>query len=45
MAASGRTVRAYADLLVQVVSRLSEPAMIRTGSVASAGLDGNVPLD
>lgn len=42
MRASGRSPGDYADLLIRVVSRLSEPAMIRSGSAASAGLDGNV---
>jgi beta-lactamase regulating signal transducer with metallopeptidase domain len=40
MAESGCGAGAYADLLVRVVSQLSEPAMLRTGSTASAGLDG-----
>lgn len=45
MTTTGRTAGAYADLLVRVVSRLSEPAMLRSGSVASAGLDGQYSLD
>ena len=44
MAATGHGASAYADLLVRVVSRLAEPAMLRTGSAASAGLDGQTPL-
>jgi beta-lactamase regulating signal transducer with metallopeptidase domain len=44
MAESGHGAGAYADLLVRVVSRLSEPAMLRSGSTASAGLDGQESL-
>jgi beta-lactamase regulating signal transducer with metallopeptidase domain len=44
MAETGHGAGAYADLLVRVVSRLSEPAMLRTGSAASAGLDGQQSL-
>ncbi len=40
MAATGQAADGYADLLLQVVSRLSEPAMLRSGSAAAAGLDG-----
>ena len=40
MADSGHGPGAYADLLVRVISRLSEPAMLRSGSAASASLDG-----
>jgi beta-lactamase regulating signal transducer with metallopeptidase domain len=44
MATTGHGAASYADLLVRVVSRLAEPAMLRTGSAASAGLDGQAPL-
>jgi beta-lactamase regulating signal transducer with metallopeptidase domain len=40
MAATGKAPDDYADLLVRIVGRLSEPAMLRSGSAASAGLDG-----
>ncbi|MBI3839093.1 MAG: M56 family metallopeptidase [Planctomycetia bacterium] len=41
MAATGQAPGGYADLLVRVVGRLSEPPMLRSGSAASAGLDGH----
>ena len=44
MSTTGRGAGAYADLLVRVVSQLAEPAMLRTGSAASAGFDGQSPL-
>lgn len=44
MQTTGQGAGAYADLLVRVVSRLSEPAMLRTGSAASAALDGKSSL-
>ena len=44
MAESGHGAGVRADLLVRVVSRLSEPAMLRTGSTAAAGLDGQEAL-
>src|SRR5262249_53515634 len=44
MSTTGQGAGAYADLLVRVVSRLSEPAMLRTGSAASAALDGKTSL-
>ena len=40
MVTTGKAAGDYADLLVRVVSQLSEPAMFGTGSAASAGLDG-----
>jgi hypothetical protein len=40
MTTTGKAPDDYADLLVQVVGRLSEPAILRSGSAASAGLDG-----
>ncbi|HTU25110.1 MAG TPA: M56 family metallopeptidase, partial [Pirellulales bacterium] len=40
MAATGKAAGDYADLLVRVVSQLSEPAILRSGSAASAGFDG-----
>ncbi|MBI2823647.1 MAG: M56 family metallopeptidase [Planctomycetia bacterium] len=44
MATSGQGPGAYANLLVRVVSRLSEPAMLRAGSAAAARLDGHERL-
>ena len=40
MATTGKAPDDYADLLVHIVGRLSEPAMLRSGSAASAGFDG-----
>lgn len=44
MAATGSTPRAYAELLVQIVTQLAEPAMLRSASVASAGINGREAL-
>ena len=43
MAATGKAPGDYAGLLARIVGRLSEPAMLRSGSAASAGLDGQAP--
>ncbi|MBX3411163.1 MAG: M56 family metallopeptidase [Pirellulales bacterium] len=40
MNTTGKSVSQYAELLVRVVSRLSEPSLLRSSSVASAGLSG-----
>jgi beta-lactamase regulating signal transducer with metallopeptidase domain len=45
MAATGQAADEYADLLVRIVGRLSEPAMLRSGSAASAGLDGHSSIN
>ncbi|HEY2838851.1 MAG TPA: M56 family metallopeptidase [Pirellulales bacterium] len=42
MSATGQGPAAYADLLVRIISRLSEPAMLRG---ASAGLDGQSSME
>ncbi|MBL9124912.1 MAG: hypothetical protein JNG90_14850, partial [Planctomycetaceae bacterium] len=41
MAATGSTPRAYAELLVQIVTQLAEPPTLRS---ASAGIDGGAAL-
>lgn len=41
MSATGQAASGYADLLVRVVGRLSEPAMLHAGSATAAGLDGH----
>lgn len=44
MSTTNKGAREYAELLVRVVSQLSEPALLRSGSVASAGLSSHLPI-
>jgi len=45
MAHSGQNASEYANTLVQVLSHTSEPAMLKTAAVTSAGLDGSESIE
>jgi beta-lactamase regulating signal transducer with metallopeptidase domain len=45
MALTSQPASGYAELLVRVVSHLSQPTILRSGSTASAGLDGGATFE